>query len=240
MERETILALVYESKFGMGNQPQRASFQELSHEGIGNVVARDILIVHQVDAQFRAEAFVDRNGGEQLIRQERHAKDASDVAASQDAKDIGEGFGSVMGTRCKADVPVAKVVNPPIVPCTNGEDIPLILKDSLHQRTGSMQVVHFVGGDYDMYRRRGIGVRAWRRGYRKGARFLDASVPGLGLGPAGQPISKRLIHGKNRMEHNVSRFDRRANIAPNLIRAETYCTPDHSSGIRPCLWGSSI
>src|ERR1039458_10402824 len=72
---------------------------------------------------------------------------------------------------------VAKVVNPPIVPCTNGEDIPLILKDSLHQRTGSMQVVHFVGGDYDMYRRRGIGVRAWRRGYRKGARFLDASVP---------------------------------------------------------------
>src|ERR1035437_3704457 len=107
---------------------------------------------------------MDRNGGKKLIRQERYAKDARDIAAPQDAKDVGEGFGSVAGTRCKADVPVAKVVNPPIVPRTNGEDIPLILKDSLHQRTGSMQVVHFVGGDHHMYRRRGIGVRARRLG----------------------------------------------------------------------------
>jgi hypothetical protein len=152
------------------------------------------------------------------------------MAAPQDAKDVGEGFGSAAGARSKADVPVAKVVNPPIVPRTNGEDIPSILKDSLHQRTGSMQVVHFVGGDYDMYRRRGIGVRAWRRGYGKGAWFLDASVHGSGLDQAGQPSSESLISGKDWMEHKVRRFDRRANIAPNSIRAAaTHSTPYHTS-----------
>jgi hypothetical protein len=212
----------------MCREAKRALRQEFPHQGVGDPVRGDILIVHDPRHERNAVQVPDSDRRQKILAKVRHAEGSLDGVAPKRRQDILKHFRPCDTGLIQADARVTEVVIPSVmVERADREDIARSAEDPAHERARPVFVRDFVPRDHDVClverrgsRRRGDG----RRTPSARQQLFKARVARLSRGkrppdPVGHPVGGERARHRGRSSPHSGLDLRPAHVAHRIAEA---------------------